>query len=175
MRLLSGLAALAASLALAGTAGAATHGLPIDRGVVQSVSSSRIVLRELDGSTVAISVGARTLVLLNGLPTTLSEIQPGFVAGVAHNGSNPARVIRAFGRIQPIVDRGVVLSASLRAVVIRTPGGESLTLRVTARTRIRRQGLPATMAAVRLGSTVAIAHTKAGEALRIAVRARQTV
>jgi hypothetical protein len=173
--LLFGLAALAAALSLAGTASAAPRELTIDRGVVQSVSASRIVLRELDGSTVAISVGTRTRVLLNGLPAMLSDIQPGVVAAVAHNGSDPARVIRAFGRIQPIVDRGVVLSAFLREVVIRTPDGRSLTFRVTARTRIRWRGLPATMAAVRPGRFVEVAHTKGGVAIRIAVRARRAL
>ncbi len=170
--MLSGLAALAASLCLAGTAAGATRDLTIDRGVVQSVSTTRIVLRELDGSTASIAVGAQTLVLVNGLPATLEDIQPGFVAAVAHRGSNPARLIRAWGRIQPVVDRGVVVSASVRGLVIRTPDGSSLTFRVTPRTRIRWHGLPATMAAVRPGRLVEVVHTRAGVALRIAVRAR---
>jgi hypothetical protein len=174
MRLLFGLTALAAALSLAGTASATAREVTIDRGVVQSVSPSRIVLRELDGSTVAIAVGARTRVLLNGLPATLSDIQPGFVAGVTHNGSDPARLIRAFGRIQPIVDRGVVVSASARALVIRAPDGESLTFRVTARTKIRWRGAPVTMAAVRPGRFVEVTHSQ-GVAIRIAVRARRAV
>src|SRR5262249_33540755 len=136
-------------------------------------SSARIVLRELDGNTVSIAVGARTLVLVNGLPATLDDIQPGFVAAVAHRGSNPARLIRAFGRIQPVVDRGVVVSASPGGLVIRTADGTTRAFRVTPRTRVRWRGFPVTMAAVRPGRLVEVAHTRAGVAIRIAVRARQ--
>ena len=84
-------------------------------------------------------------------------------------------LIRAFGRIQPIVDRGVVLSASPRGLVIRTVDGANLAFRVTLRTRIRWRGLPATMAAVRPGRVVDVAHTRAGVAIRIAVRARRVL
>ena len=175
MRILTVLAALAAALSLAGTAGAATRELTIDRGIVQSVTPTRIVLRELDGNTIAIAVNAETAVLVNGLPATVLDIQPGFVAAVSHRGRNPALLIRAFGRIQPIVDRGVVLSASPRALVIRTLDGSSLTFHVTPRTRIRWHGLPATMAAVRPGRVVEVAHTHAGVAIRIAVRARRAL
>ena len=175
MRSLVAFASLFVALALAGTAGATTRELTIDRGVVQSVSTTRIVLRELDGNTVSIAVGARTLVLVNGIPATLADILPGFVAAVAHRGPNPARLIRAFGRIQPVVDRGVVVSASLRGLVIRTPDGTTLSFRVIPRTRIRWRGLAATMAAVRPGRVVGVAHTRAGVAIRIVIRARRAL
>jgi hypothetical protein len=175
VRVLTSLAALAAALSLAGTASAAARDLTVDRGIVQSVSPSRIVLRELDGSTVAIAVGATTQVLVNGFPATPEDIQPGFVAAVTHRGANPARVIRAVGRILPVVDRGVVQSASARTVVIRTLVGASLTLRVTPRTKIRWRGLPATVAALQPGRLVEIAHTRAGVAVRIAVRGRRAL
>src|SRR6266571_5421984 len=37
-----------------------------DRGIVQSVSASRLVLKTLDGRTIAVKVDARTRVFLNG-------------------------------------------------------------------------------------------------------------
>ena len=174
--MLTVLAAFASALSLAaGTAGAATRELTVDRGIVQLVSPTRIVLRELDGNTVAIAVSTETTVLVNGLPATVLDIQPGFVAAVTHRGFNPALLIRAFGRIQPVIDRGVVLSASPRALVIRTLDGASLAFGVTPRTRIRWHGLPATMAAVRPGRVVEVAHTRASVAIRIAVRARRAL
>lgn len=175
MRSLVALVSVLVALAVAGTAGATTRTLGIDRGVVQSVSATRIVLRELDGNTVSIPVGPGTLVLVNGLDATLEDVQPGFVAAVAHRGSGPARLIRAWGRIQPVVDRGVVVSASRRGLVIRTQNGTTLALRVTPRTRIRWHGLPATIAAVRPGRLVEVEHTHAGVAIRIAVRARRAL
>lgn len=173
--MLVGLAAFLATLSLAGTATAAPGELTIDRGVVQSVSPSRIVLRELDGSTVGIAVGPLTRVLLNGLPAALADIRPGFVAAVAHDGSAPARVIRAFGRMPTTVDRGVVVSVSGRIFTIRTLDGASLTFRVTARTRVRVRGLPATIAAIQPGRLVEVTHTSRGEAIRVAVRGRRAV
>jgi hypothetical protein len=173
VRLLIGLASLIVALSLAGSATAATLELTVDRGVVQSVSASRIVLRELDGRVVGISVAARTRVLVNGSPATLSDIRPGFVASVVHDGSAPARLIRAFGRIQPTIDRGVVVSLAARVLTIRTPSGTELTFRISARTRIRWRGLPATIAAIRPGRLVVVAHTAGGEALRLAVRPRR--
>jgi len=170
---LSSLAALAAALSLAGTAGAAARDLSVDRGIVQSISATRIVLRELDGSMVSIAVGDNTRVLVNGFPGTSEDIQPGFVAAVTHRGATPARLIRAVGRLLPVVDRGVVVSASARGLVIRTIDGTNLTFRLTARTRIRWRGVPAGMAALRAGRLVEVAHTRAGVAVRIAIRGRR--
>jgi hypothetical protein len=175
VRLLISLTAVVSALALTGTATSATHALTVDRGVVQSVSSSRIVLRELDGSTASFQVGARTRVLLNGRPATLADILPGFVAAVAHNGSAPARVVRAFGRTSPAIDSGVVVSVSRRVLVIRTPDGATMRFEVTARTTFLLRGLPATIAAVRPGRLVKVTHTQGGAAIRIAVRAARAV
>lgn len=161
-----GLAAalLVAILTVGGTARAARTALTIDRGVVQSVSPTQIVLRELDGSSVSLAVGPNTRVLLNGLPAQLGDIQPGFVAAVTHNGSRPARVVRAFGRVAPIVDRGVVVSASPEQLVIRRLAGGLLTLKLTAATRIRLNGGPATVADIRPGMLARVTHTRAGVA-----------
>lgn len=175
-RLVIGLATLLATLALAGTATAAARDRRVDRGVVQSVSPTRIVLRELDGSTIAVPIGARTRVLLNGLPATIGDIRPGFVAAVAHDGSAPARVIRAFGRLQTTIDRGIVVSVSGRTFVVRPLDAEStLTFRVTLRTRVRWRGLPATISAIRPGRFVEVTHTPRGEAIRVVVRGRRAV
>ena len=174
-RFLIGLATLLAALLLAGVATAAPSEPTIDRGVVQSISPGRIVLRELDGSTITITIGARTRVLLNGLPATVADIRPGFVAAVAHDGTEPARVIRAFGRIQTTIDRGIVVSVSCSAFVIRTLDGTTHTFHVTARTRVRWRGLRGSVAAIRPGRCVEVAHTLGGEAVRVVVRGRRAV
>ena len=164
------LAALAATLALAGTAAAATRAPQIDRGIVQSVSPTAIVLRELDGSTAVLAVGPATRVLVNGFRATLADVEPGFVARVTHNGEAPARAVLAFGRVQLTVTRGNVAAVSARALTVRTAGGENVTFRITARTKIRVRGLPTRLAAVRPGRVVDVTHTRGGEARRIAVR-----
>jgi hypothetical protein len=169
MRLPVALAVVAAAASLAaapaGAAAAAT-----DSGVVQSVSPARIVLRELDGSTVTIAMAPRTRVLVNGVAAALADIRPGFVATVAHNGARPARLVRAFGRLQRLVTRGILVSVSRRTVAVRTTAGETLTVRVTARTRIRVRGLAARLADLRRGAAIEVTHTPGGEALRLAAR-----
>src|SRR5919198_1355960 len=142
---------LAAALALAGTATAATRTLQIDRGVVQTVSSTRLVLRELDGSLVTITVGPTTRVRVNGLASSIDVVRPGFVATAVHDGNAPATVIRAFGRLATTTDRGIVVSVAARRLTLRTGDGRSLVLRITARTRIRVRARPAGIAALRPG------------------------
>jgi hypothetical protein len=162
-----------ASLALTGTASAGLRAMTIDRGIVQSVSASQIVLRELDGSSVALAVDASTVVRLNGSPAALAGIQPGFVAAVGHNGGRPARFVRAFGRVATTVDRGVIASVSRSAFVLRRPDGSLLTIRVTVATRIRWNGLPATAAAIRPGRLARVLHTASGTARLVEVFGRR--
>jgi hypothetical protein len=162
----------ASALAFAGTAAGGTRALQIDRGVVQTVSPARLVLRELDGSLVTIAVGPRTRVRVNGLASAVAVIRPGFVATAVHDGDAPAVAIRAVGRVVSMVDRGTAVSLVFNRLTIRTASGASLVFRITPRTRIRVRGLPATLAALRPGRVVDVAHDAAGNALRIAVRPR---
>jgi hypothetical protein len=173
MRLIMGLAVLVAALAFAGGTAASTRALEIDRGVVQSVSPTTIVLRELDGSSVALAVAPSTRIRVNGFAATLADIDPGFVAAVTHDGNAPAVLIRAFGRPTVVVDRGRIVSFAVRRLTIRAESGQTLTFRVTARTRILWRGVPATRAALRPGRFAVVSHTPAGEALRVAVRPRR--
>jgi hypothetical protein len=172
VRLISGIVALIIACSLAGTATAAPRKHEVDRGVVQSVSESLIVLRELDGGLVSLAVGPRTHVFLNGRPAALTDIRPGFVAAVTHDGDEPATAIRAFGQVQATVDRGVIVSRAARVLTIRTDDGVTMRFRITLRTKIRWRGLPAGIGALRRGRFAEVAHTAGGEALRIVVRAR---
>ncbi len=151
-------------LILAGTAKAGVRDLTIDRGIVQSVSASQIVLRELDGSSVGLAVDGTTRVLLNGSPAQFTDIRPGFVAAVGHNGERPALFVRAFGRVETTVDRGVIASVSPGQFVLRRPDGSVLTIRLTAATRIRSNGLPAGPRAIRRGRLARVVHTADGRA-----------
>ena len=167
------LVACFATLGVAGTATAAVREVEIDRGVVQSISTTQIVLRELDGSSVALAVSSATQVLLNGSPAQLTDIRPGFVAAVAHNGARPARLIRAFGRAAANVDRGVVASVSGRQFTLRRADGSLLTLRITPSTRVRLNGFPATAAAIRPGRAARVTYTADGKAKLVQLAGRR--
>ena len=148
------------ALVAAAPASARTRDLTIDRGIVQSVSSTQIVLRGLDGSTLTLAVGPRTLVLLNGQPSTLSAIQPGFAAAVAHNGSRPARAVRAFGqkRAAKQIDKGVVVSVSPSLLVLRQLDGTIMSVSVNEHTQVVLDGVPASLASLKPGFLAAALH-----------------
>jgi hypothetical protein len=57
---------------------AATATVPV-QGVVQSVSGSAVVVRQLDGSTVSIGIGRTTHITVDGRPTRIGDVKPGYV------------------------------------------------------------------------------------------------
>ncbi|MDX6437993.1 MAG: hypothetical protein QOF45_576 [Gaiellaceae bacterium] len=125
------------------------------KGIVQSVSATAIVLRELDGSTVRIPVAANTHVFVNGLRASLRDVRAGFVASAVWKAGKPARVLQAFNLSGPkAVSVGVVDSVSTGAVVVTGTGGSTVSIRVDAKTRVLVDGKPSTLAAVRAGYTV---------------------
>jgi hypothetical protein len=163
-----------AALAVACPSPAAVRDLTTDRGVVQSIAPTQIVLRELDGSMVTLAVDASTRVVLNGAPARLRDVKPGFVAAVVHDGSQPARVIRAFGRVGLVVDRGVVVSRGAGLLTIQRADGSQLTVRLTPATVVRwRNGTPARRAAIRPGRRVEVTHTLEGVARLVVVDGRR--
>lgn len=125
------------------------------KGIVQSVSATAIVLRELDGSTVRIPVAANTHVFVNGLRASLRDVRAGFVASAVWKAGKPARVLQAFDLSGPkAVSVGVVDSVSTGALVVTGTGGSTVSIRVDAKTRVLVDGKPSTLAAVRAGYTV---------------------
>lgn len=161
--------ATAAFLALPGVASAGTAALRLDRGVVQSITATEIELRALDGSLVTLAIGPATRIRLNGAPATVALVRPGFVAEVLHRGARPAMVVRAFGTVPVLVDRGVVTSLTRTAITLRTDAGTAVTVPLDAATRFRRLGAPVARAAARAGARVAVRHREGGPAKLVTV------
>ena len=155
LRLLVVAVALVA-LALPAASLAAASDRSTDRGVVQSVDSSQIVLRALDGAVVTYSIVPGTVVRLNGATATIADIHPGFVARVVHDARARALVIAAFAPVT--TDRGVVTAISRNAITLRLAGGGSLTLVLSDGTRFKFRGAPARRALARPGAQVAVTH-----------------
>jgi len=139
-----------------------------DRGVVQSVSPTSIVLRALGGSTVAIALGRRTRIRVNGLDATLGDLQPGLVAAVTHDGDSPARIVRAFGAVK-IVEKGSVESVDGATIVVRRLDGTTVAIELRETTRVRRFGRPAGRRAIRPGRLVRVTYRPGSPALLVAV------
>jgi hypothetical protein len=125
------------------------------KGIVQSVSATAIVLRELDGSTVRVPVALSTHVFVNGLRASLRDVRAGFVASAVWKAGRPARVLQAFDLSgSDAVSVGVVDSVSTGVVVVTGTGGSTVSIPVNARTRVFVDGKPAALAAVRAGYTI---------------------
>lgn len=158
---------LGAALALAGGARAAAQ-VTVDKGIVQSVSAGELILRTLDGSTVALPLGPETRYRLNGVDATLADLRPGLVASVTHDGSGPARLVRAFGTVK-VVERGTVESVSRVALTLRRLDGTTVTVGLAPSTAYRKFGRPAKRGAVRPGRLVRVTYVVGKPASLVAV------
>jgi hypothetical protein len=72
------------------------HTLILDRGRVQSTSTSTLVLKERDGSVVTVPVSSTTKVRVNGQPGSLSDVQVGFLAVTVRVDGGAAKRVHAF-------------------------------------------------------------------------------
>lgn len=132
-------------------------------GIVQSVFTSAVVLRQLDGSTVSISVGNGTQVFVDGKKASLYDVKAGYVASAAWKAGGAARVLQTFDlSARHPVRVGVVGSVSAGVVVVTetgvtsAAGGATVTIAVNAKTRVLIDGKPAKLPAVKAGYTVVI-------------------
>ena len=162
------LVSLVAALAVSSQAAAADR--VVERGIVQSITSERIVLRALDGSETTFRLGPRTRFRLNGLPAGVGNVRPGHVADVVLVGTGPVRVVRAYGRATAAIERGTIVSVGPTAVVLERTSGGIVTIGITASTAIRVGALRVGRRALRPGRTVEVIRTADGTARTIVVR-----
>ena len=101
---------------------------------------------------------------LNGQPSSLANLLPGYVASVAHKGTAAAVWIRAFGTPPVLTDRGTVTALTRTAISVRTDSGGSVTVSLNPSTRFRFRGVPAARSLARPGALVAVKHTADGPA-----------
>ena len=135
----------------------------VERGIVQSVTPSAVVLRALDGVDVQVAIGPGTRVMLNGRPAALSDIRPGFVAETVRRGAHPAVRLRAFGRLATLTEQGRLLGVRDTALVLRTGAGR-VRIPLTAATVVRRQGRLVALRVLRVGMRVEVRRADDGTA-----------
>ena len=157
-----------AALAVAAPAGAADR--VVERGIVQSIDSATLVLRALDGTEVSVTLGPATRYRLNGRDATLDEIRPGFVAEAVTESSPTALVVRAFGRLERPVERGVVVRLAPRALLLRRGPGDTVRLSITDRTVVWRGAARVRLRALRPGMRVEVPLAANGSARVILIR-----
>lgn len=132
------LGVVVAALAWAAPAVAAER--VVERGIVQSVDSTAVVLRALDGTEVTVALGPQTRYRLNGRAVRRGRIRVGLVAEAVTSGNGPALVLRAFGQAVPLVRTGRLVAVRAQAIVLRLRGGARMRIPLGARTAVRRAG-----------------------------------
>jgi hypothetical protein len=135
----------------------------VERGIVQSVTPATVVLRALDGVDLEVAIDPGTRIRLNGLPATLADIRPGFVAETVRYGAKPAVRLRAFGRAEPVTERGRLMAVRETALVLRTGQGR-VRIPLTAATLVRRQGRLVAARILRVGMQVEVKRADDGSA-----------
>ena len=63
------------------------------QGVVQAVSPSTVLVKQLDGSAVIVPVDRRTQVFVNGRPAAWGDVKPGFVLIASWQAGKPATAL----------------------------------------------------------------------------------
>lgn len=133
------------------------------------MSEDRLVLKALDGSTIVVAIDARTRVLIDGKPASISDVRPGFVAVVTMRGASgqAALEVDAFttspGPAAPAATvAGVVRSVSPGRLVLATLDGRILTVVIDAAARVSVDGQSASLDDVRAGF-VAVVRPRTGK------------
>ena len=166
MRRLLVVAAVCASLVAAAPVAAADR--IVERGIVQSVTTTAVVLRALDGTHVTVALGPSTRYRLNGRLAPARAITPGLVAEVVSEGG-PAVALRAFGG-GGLIESGVLELKRLGVLVVRRSSGGSVRVALTARTGVWLDGRKATRRELRRGMTVDVVRARDGSARVVLAR-----
>ncbi len=133
---------------------------------MQSVSASGLVLKTLDGSTIAVAVDALTRVLVDGRRASLFDVHPGFVAVITTRGSSgqAALQIDAFTPSPPSSSKpvaGVLRTVSGDELVLVSLAGSSLTVVIDGSTHLFLDGEPASRSELSSGLVVVVRPTAA--------------
>ena len=64
------------------------------QGVVQSVSPSTVIVKQLDGSTVSVAIGRNARITVDGRPGKISDVKPGFVLVTTIKAGQPTSTLR---------------------------------------------------------------------------------
>jgi hypothetical protein len=142
--------------------GAARSGpLRNGNGIVQSVRPHAAVVRLLDGRILVVPVGPRTIVLVNGAPSTLAAVQPGFVVSFVARGGRVVE-LRASGAAPAAPRPGTVQSVSGDSVVVAARGGGTQTIAVGPRTKVFLNNAAVPLSSIAPGDRLAKVRGDAG-------------
>ena len=161
------LVAVAALLAASAPAGAAER--VVERGIVQSIDSTTIVLRALDGTDVAVRLGPVTRFRLNGRPRRSRTSTPASLQRSSHRpGARPRRPCLRRRRAGRGARRGAADRFPRAARPTRV--GRSVRIAMNARTTVGTVACASVLRAVRPGMRVDVYRAPAAVARVIVIR-----
>ena len=166
MRALVALLVVCGSLLVAAPAVAADR---VERGIVQSLGPTSVVLRALDGSDVTVALGPATRYRLNGRLVTQRALRPGLVAEAVSDEAGVTRVLRAFGRVTDRREAGVLVGVRPRALVLRRESGDTVRIALTSRTVVWLGGRRVSRRALRPGRSLDVVLARNGSARLVLV------
>jgi len=126
------------------------------QGVVQFLTPTAVVVKELDGSSVSVPVDQGTQVLVNGTLAVLGDVEPGFVAIASWTGNNPAQELETFNSSSATTTGVEIVQSILPNAVVLTVGGSTTTIQVNAKTHVFVNGKPAKLQDVKPGFTIVL-------------------
>ena len=129
------------------------HTVVYDRGRVTAVGPQTLTLKELD-ALVTIAVAANATVMVNGLPGTLSEVQPGYSATTTATDGAPASDVRATSPLQAsVTTKGKVIAVGVSSLTLRELGGTVVTISIAPTATVKVNGRIGALAEIRRGFT----------------------
>jgi preprotein translocase subunit YajC len=136
-------------------------------GLVSAVGTDSITLKLKNGDSVEIAVTSDTKIHLKCGPGTLADIEVGFRAKVKRNSDGSARRIQA---VQPhfrCVVHGTVSAVGSDSLTLTLKSGASLTVGVTADTKIFVNGAAGSLSDIQVGYEANVKRNNDGTARRI--------
>jgi hypothetical protein len=132
-------------------------------GVVQSVGSDSVTLTRKKGDPVTVQVNGDTKIVVNGKKAQLADVEVGYVAlARVAKGGGPAKLLRAHEKPAPgTLLAGKVDSVGGNSITLKKRDGSTVTIGVTAETKIVVNGKAATLSEVEAGYLAVVRRTAA--------------
>jgi hypothetical protein len=127
---------------------------PDQKGIVQSVSGVELTLKELDGTTVTITLDPQTPLSLNGQPASLDVVLPGAVAVIHRDAKGNATAVDIVDHRHLKRVYGLVLTVTPPSLRIMRTSGSPADVTINFQTRLYVNGIPAALLRVKPGCVV---------------------
>lgn len=133
-------------------------------GQVTAINGSTISLsRGIKGTQISVTTSAATKYYLAGQPVPASQLHVGDTVGVAGAVSNKASVAATAIFIREPHVAGKVTTASGNTITMQAKGGITWTVTVDSSTKYLKDGQPASLADVQVGSEIGVVGVQSGD------------